>query len=76
MKSRRQRNNYNGNDEVFAHIYAPGSSNAGTWNDELPAFNGAGYYVEFGGLPGDPDIDIEGIVNVNVVAGTPIATFS
>ncbi len=66
-------NNYNGNDEVFAHIYAPGSSNAGTWNDELPAFNGAGYYIEFGGMPGDPDIDIEGIVNVNVITGTPIA---
>ena len=65
-------NNYNGNDEVFAHIYAPGSSNAGTWNDELPAFNGAGYYVEFGGMPGDPDIDIEGIVNVNVITGSPV----
>ena len=67
-------NNYNGNDEVFAHMYASGSGYpAGTWNDELANFNGAGYYVEFGGMPGDPDLDIEGIVNVNVITGIPVA---
>ena len=33
-------NNYNGNDEVFAHIYPPGSANAGTWNDERASYLG------------------------------------
>ena len=63
-----------GNDEVFAHMYPPGSSNAGTWNDELPAFNGAGYYVEFGGMPGDPALDLYGIVNVNIDDEPPSLT--
>ena len=72
-------NNYNwpnatNIDEVFAHMYAPGGGNpAGTWNDEVPNYSAAGYYVEFGDMPGDPDIDIEGIVSVNVVTGIPIS---
>ncbi len=66
-------NNYNGIDEVFAHIYPPGSSNSGTWNDERANYTAAAYYVEFGDMPGDPAIDINGIVNVNVVTGTPVS---
>ncbi|MEZ5021016.1 MAG: hypothetical protein R2756_13040 [Bacteroidales bacterium] len=65
-------NNYNGTDEVFAHIYASGSSNAGTWNDESANYSGSGYYVEFGDMPGDPEIDIRGTVSVNVVTGVPV----
>ena len=67
-------NNYNGNDEVFAHMYPPGSANAGTWNDELPAFNGAAYCVEFGGMPGDPLVDLYGIVNVKIDDEPPVLT--
>ena len=66
-------NNYTGIDEVFAHIYPPGSTDAGTWNDERANFTAAAYYVEFGEMPGDPAIDINGIVNVNVVTGTPLS---
>ena len=67
-------NNYNGNDEVFAHMYPPGSANAGTWNDELPAFNGAAYCVEFGGMPGDPLVDLYGIVEVKIDDEPPVLT--
>ena len=66
-------NNYTGIDEVFAHIYPPGSTDAGTWNDERANFTAAAYYVEFGDMPGDPAIDINGVVNVNVVTGTPLS---
>ncbi|HUW92924.1 MAG TPA: lectin-like protein, partial [Bacteroidales bacterium] len=62
-------NNQGGED--YGHLLA-----AGNWND-LPVAGGLGiyaaqgYYIEFGGMPGDPVLDISGIVNVNVVTSTP-----
>ena len=67
-------NNYNGNDEVFGHIYPSGSGNAGYWNDESPTYNGSGYYVEFGDMPGDPSVDLYGIVDVYIDDQPPTLT--
>lgn len=62
-------------DEDFAHITDPSIGNLGSWNDlpnagdpEGPAspYYPRGYFVEFGGMPGDPDI--------NLSAGSTIIT--
>lgn len=55
--------NNSGNDEDYAHITAPGVGIPGSWND-LPASGGngdytpRGYVVEYGGMPGDPVLQI------------------
>lgn len=55
--------NNTGNDEDYAHITAPGIGIRGSWND-LPASGGngdytpRGYIVEYGGMPGDPILQI------------------
>ncbi|RNC85052.1 MAG: lectin [Winogradskyella sp.] len=58
-------NNFDG-DEDYAHITDPSIGLLGSWND-LPAagnpdpnnpFHPKGYIVEFGGMPGDPDISL------------------
>ncbi|MCK7533513.1 MAG: hypothetical protein MZV63_22010 [Marinilabiliales bacterium] len=62
----------NSGGEDYGHLLG-----AGDWND-LPVAGGSGmyaaqgYYIEFGDTPGDPVIDIDGVVNVNVITGTPI----
>lgn len=53
-------------DEDYAHITAPGIGLPGSWNDLEPTgnpdpsnpYHPQGYLVEFGGLPGDPDINL------------------
>ncbi|MDX9772366.1 MAG: hypothetical protein RBT02_02975, partial [Bacteroidales bacterium] len=67
-------NNYNGNDEAFAHIYPSSSSLSGTWNDERITYNGYSYYVEFGGMPDDPLLDLYGIVTVEIDNQPPTLT--
>lgn len=62
----------NQGDEDYAHITAPGTGVLGSWND-LP--NGGssgtyvpkGYIVEFGGMPGDPVLQISASTTINVV---------
>ncbi len=56
-------NNVN-NNEHYAHITAPGIGIRGSWND-LPNsgdtsgdYQPKGYIVEYGGMPGDPILDI------------------
>lgn len=56
-------NNFNGN-ESYAHVTAPGVGIPGSWND-LSNEGGAsgdyqpkGYIVEYGGMPGDPELQI------------------
>ena len=52
--------------EDYAHITSPAIGNPGSWNDLVPAgnpnpnnpFHPQGYLVEFGGLPGEPDINL------------------
>jgi hypothetical protein len=53
-------NQYNGAQEDYAHITAPGVGITGSWNDLTntgdPAGNyqPKGYIVEYGGMSGDP----------------------
>lgn len=55
--------NDSGGNEDYAHITAPGVGIAGSWND-LPDVGGPneyapkGYIIEFGGMPGDPVLNI------------------
>ena len=55
--------NQSGNED-YAHITAPGIGIDGSWNDlrnegdPSGPFRSMGYVVEYGGLPGDPDVNI------------------
>ncbi|MEN9335700.1 MAG: hypothetical protein RLZZ500_687 [Bacteroidota bacterium] len=52
------------NDEDYAHITAPGVGLSGSWNDlsntgaSSGSYQPQGYIVEFGGMPGDPVLQI------------------
>ncbi len=60
--------NDSGDNEDYAHITAPAVGNLGTWNDlplegnPITTANGnyfpRGYIVEYGGMPGDPIVDL------------------
>ena len=74
-------NNSNGNED-YAHITAPGIGIPGSWND-LPNEGGTGnyaaqgYIAEYGGMPGDPVLQISGSTTItisSVTATTPAAT--
>lgn len=66
----------NAGDEDYAHITAPGVGKLGSWNDLSNTgslINGddyqpQGYIVEYGGMPGDPDIDISAYTTLTVEA--------
>jgi len=64
-------NNFNG-DEDYAHITDPSIGNIGSWND-LPnagdtdpnsPYYPKGYFVEFGGMPGDPEINLSASTSI------------
>ncbi|MCC5946351.1 MAG: T9SS type A sorting domain-containing protein [Bernardetiaceae bacterium] len=59
-------NNFNEINESYGHFLA-----TGLWND-YPNFQNAiqGYYVEYGGMPGDPDIQITDVKEL--IVGNPI----
>lgn len=65
----------NAGDEDYAHITAPGVGVPGSWND-LPLAGGTGQYtpqgyiVEYGGMPGDPILNIAASTSINVPAIT------
>lgn len=71
----------NAGDEDYAHITSPGVGIRGSWND-LPeaGSNGdyvpKGYIVEFGGMPGDPVLNISASTTIEVtrLTGTTGAT--
>jgi gliding motility-associated-like protein len=74
-------NDFNGNED-YAHITAPGIGVPGSWND-LPVagdtgqFAAQGYIAEYGGMPGDPILQISASTIVympTVTASTPAAT--
>ncbi len=58
--------------EDYAHITAPGVGIEGSWNDlrlegdPIGDFRSMGYVVEFGGLPGDPEINISASTNFRI----------
>ncbi|MCO6147143.1 T9SS type B sorting domain-containing protein [Flavobacterium sp. NRK1] len=63
----------NSGDEDYAHITAPGVGIAGSWNDLPNGGSGGGdyepkgYVVEFGGMPGDPILNISASTTIEVV---------
>ncbi|KOS06597.1 hypothetical protein AM493_11545 [Flavobacterium akiainvivens] len=73
--------NNSGGNEDYAHITAPGLGIPGSWNDLSNEGDGSGpyaaqgYIVEFGGMPGDPELQISGsttIAMATVTATTPV----
>ena len=62
----------NANDQDFGQFLTEG-----TWDDNGYGIGAGiwrpdGFYVEFGGMPGDPVLNIWGSVNVNIVTGIPV----
>jgi len=59
------------NNEHYAHITAPGVGIRGSWND-LPMTGGTGnylpkgYVVEYGGMPGDPVLQISASTSIYI----------
>lgn len=65
----------NAGDEDYAHITAPGVGIPGSWND-LPnggsggVYTPMGYIVEYGGMPGDPVLEISASTTITIPALT------
>lgn len=67
----------NADNEDYAHITAPGVGVPGSWNDLPAAGSGPpyvpqGYIVEFGGMPGDPILNISASTTITI----PVITSS
>ena len=63
----------NSGNEDYAQ-FLPGTSN-GFWNDLANTTTVNGYYVEYGGMTGDPSINISGTKNMNLIQlSAPVAT--
>lgn len=67
----------NAGEEDYAHITAPGVGIPGSWNDLPNAGSGPpyipmGYIVEYGGMPGDPVLQISAstTITIPVITGT------
>lgn len=62
-----------GNNEDYAHITSPAIGNPGTWND-LPEQGGTGdyypngYIIEYGGMPGDPTLQLSASTTLTIAA--------
>ncbi|MBS1615831.1 MAG: T9SS type A sorting domain-containing protein [Bacteroidetes bacterium] len=66
--------NNSGNVEHYGEIYASGS-NQGLWNDLSNSSNN-GYIVEYGGMPGDPTLQLTGSRLVKVRATSVDGTYN
>ena len=65
--------NNSGGGENYAQ-FLPGTTN-GFWNDLANTTTVNGYYVEYGGMTGDPTINISGTKNMNLIQlSAPVAT--
>tara|TARA_R110002096_G_scaffold200322_1_gene384198 strand:+ start:3854 stop:7144 length:3291 start_codon:yes stop_codon:yes gene_type:complete len=71
--------NQSGNED-YAHVTAPGVGIPGSWNDLTNTGNNSGdyqpkgYIVEYGGMPGDPVLNISASTNiftVSIINSTP-----
>lgn len=66
----------NANNEDYAHVTAPGAGITGSWNDlgvngEVSGtYQPRGYIVEFGGMPGDPVLNIAAYTTINMYTVT------
>lgn len=60
------------NGENYAHITAPGIGNSGAWNDlsndgDPPGnYHPKGYIVEYGGMLGDPDLQLSASITIYI----------
>ncbi|UWX54058.1 PA14 domain-containing protein [Maribacter litopenaei] len=67
-------------DEDYAHITANGTGIDGSWNDlsNTGAGSGAyqpkGYVVEYGGMPGDPTVNVSASTTINITQGSTITS--
>ena len=65
-------NQYNGANEDYAHITAPGVGITGSWNDltitgePTGNYQPKGYIVEYGGMPGDPTLQISASTTITI----------
>ncbi len=65
-------NQYLGADEDYAHITAPGVGITGAWNDltitgdQSGSYQPKGYIVEYGGMPGDPILQISASTSITI----------
>jgi gliding motility-associated-like protein len=65
-------NQYNGANEDYAHITAPGVGITGSWNDltitgePTGNYQPKGYIVEYGGMPGDPILQISASTTITI----------
>jgi gliding motility-associated-like protein len=71
----------NAGDEDYAHITAPGIGIPGSWND-LSNVGGAsgdyqpkGYIVEYGGMPGDPILNISASSTLTIPVINPVSNY-
>ena len=73
--------NDSNNNEDYAHITAPALNRIGTWNDlretgdpiTSPNYYPQGYIVEYGGMPGDPILQISASTSMKMAQLTVIA---
>ena len=73
--------NNSGNNEDYAHITDPSVGPSGSWNDlpnatnpQSPQYYANGFLVEYGGMPGDPDLSISATTNffkAEILSTTP-----
>jgi gliding motility-associated-like protein len=67
-------NQFDGVEEDFVHITAPGVGVAGSWNDLPEAGNPSGdyqpkgYIVEYGGTPGDPTLQLSASTTLTIAS--------
>ncbi|WP_053978353.1 Ig-like domain-containing protein [Mangrovimonas xylaniphaga] len=60
------------NNEDYAHVTAPGVGVPGSWNDLPNAgdtsgdYQPKGYIIEYGGMPGDPEVDISASTKITI----------
>ncbi|MFA9190910.1 T9SS type B sorting domain-containing protein [Flavobacterium sp. FZUC8N2.13] len=70
------------NGEHYAHITAPGIGKSGAWNDlsndgDPPGnYHPKGYIVEYGGMPGDPDLQLSASVTLSIAKITSTTSAS
>jgi gliding motility-associated-like protein len=68
--------------ENYAHITAPGVGNLGSWNDLSNTgetsgnYQPKGYIVEFGGLPGDPILQISTSTTITIPTISIVSSYS
>lgn len=65
-------NQFNGANEDYAHITAPGVGKAGSWNDLTNTgdpsgdYQPKGYIVEYGGMTGDPVLQLSAYTSITI----------